>query len=279
MDFSKLDDKRVLITGSAGGIGLALARAFHSGGARVFLTDVAGEKLARIAPQIGAVAAACDVTQPDAIAEIVDRAWREIGPIDLLCANAGVVTQGPLLEARREELDWIFDVNVWGILNACRPYVRMLRESGREGHILMTGSETSLSYPAFTRELPIAAYLMTKHCVLAMAEGLRAELARDRIGVSVLCPGPVPTDLAANSGSARRNRAADAPPAPAPELSPEMLRSMASLQRSADEVAATALAGLRRGLFVIPTHPHTRGDVAQRHAEIERGLDALGSLA
>lgn len=279
MDFAKLDDKRVLLTGAADGIGLALARAFHSGGARVFLSDVAAEKLARNAAALGAPSAACDVTDAAALAEVVDRAWRELGPVDLLCANAGVVTQGSLLEARREELDWIFDVNVWGILNACRPYVRKLRESGRRGHILMTGSETSLSYPAFTHGLPIHAYLMTKHCVLAMADALRVELAPEGIGVSVLCPGPVATALGENSIALRPARTAGPSPATPPALSPELLRNMASQQRSAEQVAITALAGLRRGLFVIPTHPHIRADVAQRFGEIERGFEVLAQLA
>lgn len=275
MDFAKLDDKRVFLTGAADGIGLALARTLQRGGARVFLCDVAAEKLARNAAELGAPGAACDVTDAAALAQVVDRAWRELGPIDLLCANAGVVTQGSLLDARREELDWIFEVNVWGILNACRPYVRRLRQSGRRGHILMTGSETSLSYPAFTRGLPIHAYLMTKHCVLAMADALRVELAPEGIGVSVLCPGPVATALGENSIALRPPRAAGPSPAPLPAFGPELQRSMASLQRSAEQVAATALAGLRRGLFVIPTHPHIRADVAERFGEIERGLEAL----
>jgi NAD(P)-dependent dehydrogenase (short-subunit alcohol dehydrogenase family) len=271
----KLGEAGVLITGGADGIGLALARALRASGARVFLTDVAADKLAANARAIGAGHAVCDVTDAEALAQVVDRAWREIGPLDLLCANAGVVAQGSLLSARREELDWIFEVNVWGILHAVRPYVARLRATRRAGHILMTGSETSLSYPGFTRGVPIHAYLMTKHCVLAMADALRVELAPEEIGVSVLCPGPVDTALGENSGRARPARFGGPASAGASALDPGIARSMSDLRRSPDQVAAVALAGLRRDLFVIPTHPHIRADAAERFREIERGFEEL----
>jgi NAD(P)-dependent dehydrogenase (short-subunit alcohol dehydrogenase family) len=273
LDFETVAGRNVLITGGADGIGLALGRALASAGAGVFLTDVAAEKLERNAAMLGAASAPCDVTDPAAVAKVVDEAWERLGPIDLLCANAGVVAQGPLLECRREDLDWIFEVNVWGILNASRPYVRRLRAARRPGHILMTGSETSLSYPRYTHGMAIGAYLMSKHSVLAMADALRVELARDDVGVSVLCPGPVATGLGENSGAARPARFGR--PAPSTALGSEVAAAMASLGRSPDQVAAIALAGLRRGLFVIPTHSHIRADVAARQADIERGFEVL----
>jgi NAD(P)-dependent dehydrogenase (short-subunit alcohol dehydrogenase family) len=270
MDFA---GRNALITGGADGIGLALGTALRAAGARVFLADVAAEKLARNAARIGAASAVCDVTDADAVERMLERAWSELGPIDLLCANAGVVMQGSLLDARREDLDWIFAVNVWGILNACRAYVRRLRESRRRGHILMTGSETSLSYPAFTHALPIHAYVMSKHCVLGMADALRVELAPEGVGVSVLCPGPVATGLGENSDAARPARFGRS--ARAPALGAEAAQTMAALGRSPERVAALALEGLRRGLFVIPTHPHIRADASARFAEIERGFEVL----
>jgi hypothetical protein len=85
----------------------------------------------------------------------------------------------------------------------------------------------------------------------------------------------VATARGENSSALRSVRTADPFPAPLPALSVELLRSMESLQRSAEQVAATALAGLRRGLFVIPTHPHIRADAAKRLRGIERGFEAL----
>jgi NAD(P)-dependent dehydrogenase (short-subunit alcohol dehydrogenase family) len=273
MDFAKLDDKRVLVTGAADGIGAALARAFREGGARVFLCDIAEARLRETANGLDAPFAACDVTNPTALARVVERAWRELGAIDLACANAGVVMQGPLLEATREELDWIFNINVWGVLNTCRPIVRLMRESKRPGHILMTGSEAALSYPSLIHEMQLTAYLMTKHSVLAMADGLRADLRADGIGVSVLCPGPVATSLAQNSNALRPSQTSG----PTAGLGAAAQEEIRALSLSPDEIAARALAGLRRNLFVIPTHPHIEADVARRYEEIRAGLAALRS--
>lgn len=269
MDFSKLDDKRVFVTGAADGIGAALARAFRDRGARVFLCDIAEERLRETAHALDAPGVACDVRNPTALARVVERAWRELGGIDLVCANAGVVAQGPILETAREELDWIFDINVWGCLNTCRPFVRLLRESRRSGHILMTGSEASLSYPRLIHDMQLTAYLMTKHSVLALADGLRADLRGEGIGVSVLCPGPVATSLSQNSSALRP---AQAGATAAGGLLPEAMERLAALSRTPDQVAAAALEGLRRGLFLIPTHAHIEADVAERFREIDAGF-------
>lgn len=289
MDFAKLDDKRVFVTGAADGIGAALARTFKAGGARVFLSDIAEERLRETAGSLGSPSLACDVTNPTSLARVVERAWRELGGIDLVCANAGVVMQGPILETSREDLDWIFNINVWGCLDTCRPFVRLLRENKRPGHILLTGSEASLSYPRLIHDMQLTAYLMTKHSVLALADGLRADLRGDGIGVSVLCPGPVATALSQNSsglrptnssgrGSPGRTSAAASAPAasnPTANLRSDLQQQISALSHTPDQIAATALAGLRHGLFVIPTHPHIGTDVEQRFGEIQAGLAAL----
>jgi len=292
MDFSKLDDKHVFVTGAADGIGAALARLFRGAGARVFLCDVAEERLRETAHALDAPFAACDVRNTTSLARVVERAWRELGGLDLVCANAGVVCQGPILETSREDLDWIFDINVRGVLDTCRPFVRLLRENKRPGHILITGSEAALSYPRLIHAMQITAYLMTKHSVLALADGLRADLAGESIGVSVLCPGPVATSLSQNSNALRpastagANVARSGPasttsmsPARVPPasigLSADAQEQLRTLSLTPDDIAARALEGLRRGLFVIPTHPHIASDVEHRYDEIRAGLAAL----
>lgn len=280
MEGSKLEDARVFVTGAADGIGAALARAVRAAGARVFLCDVAEARLRETAHALDAPFAACDVRNATALARVVERAARDLGGLDLVCANAGVVSQGPILETTREELDWIFDINVHGVLHTVRPFVRLLREQRRPGRILITGSETSLSYPALIHGMQLTAYLMTKHAVLALAEGLRADLAGEGIGVSVLCPGPVATNLAQSSsalkpatpGSAKAGGGAAARSAGVPK---EVQASLGALSLDPDTIAARALEGLRRGLFVIPTHPHIAEDVGRRGEEIRAGFAAL----
>ena len=279
IDFDRLENKAVLITGAADGIGLALAELFVAGGARVFLTDIAADKVAQQAERLKASGAVCDLTDAAAVEATVEKAWQEIGPIDLLCGNAGVFQPGSLLEASSEDIAFQFDVNVWGILNACRPYVRKLRQAARPGHVLMTGSEHSLSNPGYLRELPVQAYNLTKHCVLAMADVLRAELEADGIGVSVLCPGPVVSGLGDNSLAFRPARYGAAPAATdllaGGAISEEAARSIEGMYLRAPEAAAIALAGLRRGQFVIPTHEYILEDARERFREIERGFGVL----
>ena len=278
MNFQEVTDRGVLITGSAGGIGFALAEAFHASGAKVFLSDVNGERLAASAKGIGGPSAVCDVRNAAGVDELFDQAWETLGPIDLLCSNAGVIRTGSLLEVSRAEIDFHFDVNVWGVLNTVRSFHRLLRTSGRGGHILMTGSEASLSNPAYVRGMGTHVYNMSKHSVLSMADVLRGELEAEGIGVSVLCPGAVATELSQHSKTLQPAPAKTREPRARASISKELLEMMTARTRTPEEVAAIAIAGLRRGLFVIPTHLHIEEDVAERHGEIQRGLRALKEM-
>ncbi len=273
IDFETLDDRGVLITGGASGIGFALAQAFAAQGARVFLTDRDAERLTESARALGVGSAVCDVTDHESVEVALARAWENCGPIDVLCANAGVVRSTPLIEVGRDEAEWQFAVNVWGVLDCCQAFVRRLRREGRPGHLLLTGSEASLSHPDFVRPMQVGIYHMTKHAVLSMGDALRGELAPDGIGVSVLCPGPTPTSLAVSSEAARVAHFGGKSELRGPEAGDEAAADARS--RDPREVAEAALAGLRRGLFVIPTHPHIRDDVRARYQEIEQSFDGL----
>jgi NAD(P)-dependent dehydrogenase (short-subunit alcohol dehydrogenase family) len=267
--------KAALVTGVADGIGLALAEPLSRAGARVFLSDIAEAKLSQQAARIGAPAAPCDVSDAAAVDRLVDRAWAEIGPIDLLCANAGVLVTGSILDASQRDIDWIFSVNVWGIVNACRPFVRRLRDGRRGGHILMTGSEHSLSSPRYLRSVPLHLYNMTKHAVLSLGESLRAELALERVGVSVLCPGPVASGLAQNSGTYRPARFGGPTQVEIGGIDPAEAAKLATLTMPAARAAEIALVGIQAGAFVIPTHRFEKDDVDARHREIEAGFALL----
>lgn len=274
MTFGKVTGKCALLTGAAGGIGFALAKTLQKHGARIFLSDVDAERLAQSASELGVASAPCDVRDPNAIDAVVDRAWQELGGLDLLFANAGVIRTGSLLAASQQEIDWHFDVNVWGILHSVRSFHRRLLAEGRGGHILMTGSENSLSNPEMLRGMGTGVYNLSKHGVLAMADVLRGELGEAKIGVSVLCPGVVNTGLGKHSEPLAPAPHAKAK-APRQAPSQEAIDWLLARTRSAEKVADIAIAGLERDLFVIPTHPHTEDDVAERYGEIQRGLQAL----
>jgi NAD(P)-dependent dehydrogenase (short-subunit alcohol dehydrogenase family) len=278
---STIDDfegKAALITGAADGIGLALSEALTSAGARVFMSDIAEEKLVQNATRIGAASATCDVSDEAAVADLVTHAWAEMGPIDLVCANAGVIVPGSILERSRKEIDWIFSVNVWGIVNTVKPFVRQLRDADRGGHILMTGSEHSLSSPGYLRQMPLHLYNMTKHAVLSLGESLRSELEPEGIGVSVLCPGPVVSGLTDNSGTYRPDRFGGPTKLEIGELVGVDVEKLAALYIPASRAAEIALAGIKAAAFVIPTHAFEKDDVEARHLEIERGFSLLENV-
>jgi len=267
---------RALVTGGADGIGAALAGALKAAGAEVFLADVNAEKLATTADRLACEHAVCDVSDERACEELVESAWAALGFVDLVCANAGVIVPGSLFEIDRSDFDFGFGVNVLGILHVARPQVRRLRSSGRTGAFLLTGSEHSLSLPAYLRPVPLHVYTMTKHAVLAIGESMRAELEPDGHAVSVLCPGPVTSGLLENSTAARPEALGDPKAVDFSGVEPEAVENLMEVYIPAEQAAATALRGLRAGAFVIPTHAFQREDVEARYRETIAGFDLIG---
>lgn len=269
------DGATALVTGGADGIGAALATALVAQGASVFLADIHEEKLRATAERLGCESAVCDVADEAAVAEVVEAAWASLGSVDLLCANAGVIVAGSLLDVDRSDFDFGFGVNVLGVLHAVRPQARKLRESGRTGSFLLTGSEHSLSLPAYLRPVPMHLYTMTKHAVLAIGEALRAELGPEGHAVSVLCPGPVTSGLAENSTAARPEALGDPKAVDMSGISPESIQELLAAYIPAEQAAETALRGLREGVFIIPTHAFQREDVEARYRDAIAGFALL----
>lgn len=267
--------KNALITGAADGIGAALATALQAAGAKVFLADINEAKLKATSERLGSPCAVCDVTDEAAVEVVVDQAWDTLGSVDLLCANAGVIVAGSILDAPRSEFDFGFGVNVHGVLHAVRPQVRKLRESGRVGQFLLTGSEHSLSLPGYLRPVPMHVYTMTKHAVLAIGEALRAELGGSGHQVSILCPGPVQSGLAENTTAARPESLGDPPAIDFSGVDPAAVHELMAAYISADKAAETALRGLQAGAFIIPTHAFQRNDVDARYRETIAGFDLI----
>ncbi len=267
--------KTALITGGADGIGAGLAGAVKAAGAQVFIADIDADRLAATASRLGCESAVCDVTDEAAVEDLVESAWAALGSVDLLCANAGVLIPGSLLEIDRRDFDFGFGVNVWGIIHVVRPQVRKLREKGRTGHFLLTGSEHSLANPAYLRPLPLHIYNMTKHSVLSIGESLRAELGPEGHGVSVLCPGPVESGLSQNSTKVRPDAFGDPKPVDFGKLDPGVMENLGDEYIKAEDAARIALRGIAAGAFIIPTHAFQRDDVDARYQETIAGFAFL----
>jgi NAD(P)-dependent dehydrogenase (short-subunit alcohol dehydrogenase family) len=193
---SDLDGKVAFVTGGASGIGLGIVQVFLEAGMRVVIADSSREHIDQammILDQMHdrAYPMVVDVTHrpgvESAAAEVVDA----FGRIHVLVNNAGIQNSAPLCETSYEEWDRVMAVNVDGIFNCIRVFLPRIKHHGEGGHILTTASMHGL----FTGGGGYSAYCASKFAAVAMMETLRAHLAASNIGVSILCPGPVRSNL------------------------------------------------------------------------------------
>jgi len=268
----------VLITGSATGIGRSLAIALAAEGADLALVDIDTDAAKETAEAVAAAGRhagvyAADVSDRASIEAAIDAASTAQGPIGLACANAGVCPVAPMLEMEANDIEWVMGVNLFGVLHTVRAYVSKLRETGAGGHIMLTGSENSVSLPHALRRVGLGPYCMTKHAVLAMGDTLRYELEPEKIGVSVLMPGPVQTEI--GEGARKRPKRMGGPVKPAP-IDASLLDSKIPMPPyiSADAAARIAVEGLRQDRFMIPTHSHLAEYAAARLKELEAATQA-----
>jgi NAD(P)-dependent dehydrogenase (short-subunit alcohol dehydrogenase family) len=206
-------DQVAVVTGGASGIGFGLAEAFSRRGLNVVVADVRADGLDQarrsLESQGGQVRAVLtDVRDPVAVDDLAVATLDHFGRVDVICNNAGVV--GPFGYMWEQDLAawrWVLDVALMGVIHGIRSFVPHLIRNG-SGHVVNTASVGGLT------ALPmLAPYNAAKHAVVGLSETLLAELrqADAGVGVTVLCPGLVDTDLAESSN---QNRPADLPPRP-----------------------------------------------------------------
>ena len=185
-----------VITGGASGIGRASALALARRGADIVLADIHVERLAQVADEVRglgrrALAVQCDVAREADLAVLAARAEAEMGQVGVLMNNAGVVLRGALEEISPDEWRWCFGINVFGVIHGIHAFLpRMVAR--RRGWIVNTGSVAGLV--ALTGEG--APYVASKFAVVGLTEALALYCRPLGIGVSLLCPGGVNTNLA-----------------------------------------------------------------------------------
>ena len=189
--------KIVMITGAAMGMGSLLAREFARDGARMILLDVNQDALERITEEIkelGAEALSyqCDVTDRVRVYEVRDRVHQDMGKIDVLVNNAGVVWGGSFLESSDERLYKTIDVNVNGVMWMTKAFLPDIYEKGK-GHVINMASASGLMGVA-----NLVAYSASKFAVFGMTEALRQETKRKKlwdVKFTVVCPSFVSTGM------------------------------------------------------------------------------------
>jgi NAD(P)-dependent dehydrogenase (short-subunit alcohol dehydrogenase family) len=203
------------ITGGANGIGLGMARSLARAGAKLALVDLDQAALDTARAELSKVTevftTVLDVRDRIGYARVADEVETNLGPVSILVNNAGVAGGAPADRLTYELWDWGMGINLGGVINGVQTFLPRMIARGAGGHILNTASGAGL-YTSAGNTL----YCCAKFAVVGMSESLRMELEPHGIGVTVLCPGPVATDII------ERTRAAQ----------PKVTKSMSAEQRS-----------------------------------------------
>ena len=271
-------NRLAVITGGASGVGRSLAFALRDAGARVLIADIDAGALVQTRDALRALgaraeAAECDVTDPASLQDLAAFAFDELGGAHLVFANAGIGAgeAGPLWGYAENDWKWCFAVNFWGVVHTINAFMPRLVDQDSEAHFVITGSANGalLVYP----DQPI--YSATKAAVHAVAEALYHQTVRAQspVRVHALFPGPHVVETGIFNSDRVRPKHFEKP-ADAPDTG---IRSAADLRRMLeafgmelttthpDEVARTALDGIRQGSFwILPLNPTAEGQVRAR---------------
>jgi NAD(P)-dependent dehydrogenase (short-subunit alcohol dehydrogenase family) len=258
-------DRVAIITGGAGGIGMAMARAFAARGAKLVLADLDEPALLRALSELqeaGApvLAVPTDVTKLESVQALAAAARKHFGGAHVVCNNAGIALFGEIREATHRDWVYTMNVNFWGVVHGIETFVPLLIEQGQGGHIVNTASMAGL---VGMRWLGI--YSASKFAVVGTSEALHRELKPHGIGVSVLCPMIVDTQINQNSVRMRpaelRNRDDETPLPDADAMTGGTIPTA--------EVARRVVRAIERGDLYILTHPEQRAILRRRADKLD----------
>jgi NAD(P)-dependent dehydrogenase (short-subunit alcohol dehydrogenase family) len=191
-----LNGKCAFITGGASGIGMGMTRAFLGETMKVVIADISESNLAKadleFAGRADVMTVRVDVTDRTSVQQAVDHALERFGPLDVVCANAGIGGGGgAVADPTFDGWDRVMAVNLDGVVNTVKATVRSMRARSQGGHIVVTSSVAGITALPFEH----GAYTASKFAVRGLGESLRLSLAGEGIGVSILCPGLTDTGI------------------------------------------------------------------------------------
>jgi NAD(P)-dependent dehydrogenase (short-subunit alcohol dehydrogenase family) len=204
---TEITGRTAVVTGGGSGIGMGLAKALAAQGARVAVADIMVENANKVVDAIRsaggeATAVECDVCERGSIAAMKDAVHAAFGPVQLLFANAGATSFDPLMQMSDEDVDWILQVNLHGVMNTTRAFLPDMMDAG-EGHICATSSMAGL-LPGW---IPVhAPYSAAKAGIIGLMMNLGLELAEHNIHTTSYCPGGVATGMKVNNARYRPAR-------------------------------------------------------------------------
>jgi NAD(P)-dependent dehydrogenase (short-subunit alcohol dehydrogenase family) len=261
----QLEDKVAVVTGGGSGIGRAVATQLAGAGMHVVIADIQQDALdATVADLVGrghrAIGVRTDVSDGDSVEALAEATVAEFGAVHLVHNNAGVGVGGPVWTHTERDWQWVLGVNLWGVIHGIRAFVPRMLEQGGPAHVVNTASMAGLISVPY-----LGAYNVSKHGVVTLSETLHRDLGLvgSDIGVSVLCPGLVmtnifesqrnrPEELADDGGSAGLAALLDG--AGDGAATEDAIGSFGQIL-SPDDVGAAVLDAVRKDRFYILTHP------------------------
>ena len=259
-------EKRVaVITGGGGGIGAAMAEAFATRGARLVLADLHLDAAEAVADRVRArgaeaIAVRTDVTDRDSVRALAADTVARFGAVHIVCNNAGVAPFGEIATATHADWDFAMRVNFWGVVYGVEAFLPRLIEQRQGGHIVNTASMAGLVGMQW-----LGVYCASKFAVVGLTESLHREVQPHGIGVSVLCPMIVETNINENSVTRRptelRNPGEQVVPTPA---------GMVGGTIKPEEVARRVVRAIERKDLYVLTHPEQREILKRRWMRQDR---------
>ncbi len=266
-------DKVAFVTGGASGIGLGIVKTLVGAGAKVVIADLRQDHLDEALAHFGGRGLRervhgirLDVTDRAAMASAAAETERRFGKVHVLVNNAGVGIEGPLRQATYDDWDFGLGVNLGGVVNGIQTFVPRIRAHGEGGHIVNTASLAGLVWmPSF-----MTVYTTSKAAVITLSECIRDDLAPDGIGVSVLCPGPVKSNIH-QSGRNRPEKFRGSSGFAEAEAKLAQ-RTVSPLWMDPEVVGEKVLRAIRNGELYVITHGEWRDAFDQRIAAIRAAM-------
>lgn len=265
-----VESRTAFVTGGASGIGLALAKAFRGAGMNVVVADASRAHIDAARAELGGPGGGVhfielDVTDRAGWARAADEAERELGPVHLLCNNAGVNIVRDINEATFEDFDWLTSVNYGGTVNGVLTFLPRMKAHGEAAHIVNTSSIAGVEAGP-----GVGVYAATKFAIRGFSEGLRYDLAPHGINVSVILPGTVDTKLY-ESEAHRQARFEGAPDESISDVrarGSELFRKVLPMGMDPNVLAERVLRGIRNDAFYIFPHVEVEPDVRAAYDEM-----------
>ncbi len=262
---NELQGKTAVITGAGSGIGAGIAQATAAAGMRVVVADIDTERAQSVADELSAggaeaIAVQVDVSDLASVTALREQAYEAFNEVHLLCNNAGVWVGAMMADADIKDWQYQINVNLYGVIHGVKTFLPDMLARG-EGHIVNTASLGGLiSGP------PEGLYCTTKFAIVGLSESLLMEVADRGVGVSVLCPGLVNTDLITQSEKVR-------PAAVDPGVRHDQPAPDVAAGLSPAVVGERVVDSVKDNNFYIITHDDYLEVIEMRHAGILAAVD------